>query len=143
MPLHLITPVWNPVLNWTFTDPEHGLTNEPLVDGADTLCERLLSTLDADPFEYRFHLVFGDTKISRSAMKLVRWEKPSPLLPNQDFGTWYIAPHFGALPVWLCPNLSHYFSTPPEIIFCEAHAASAEPREILRAYSEIGSAHTV
>jgi hypothetical protein len=91
---------------WVFDDPERGIYNEPLVDGADILAAILADGRDS------FTLLFSD-----------RDENPGlrPLILSQTKGhdSYYWNPTHSIF-VYLCPALYAYFPAPPQVIYYQA-----------------------
>ena len=85
---------------WCFTDESVGLSHEPFVAGADTLCEYLASGKD------KVALTFSEHKFPTSQFSLHYVDGAV------SAGTTYYCPMTDK-GLWLCPALGKYFKTTP------------------------------
>lgn len=99
---------------WVFDDATVGLVKEPLVDGADDLCDRICE---------RWHLIPSrGFSISASAIPFVDGDGELTFICQRNDGYTYICD--GEL-VWLCGNLLKYFPIPPRTIYFKVAEAAA------------------
>jgi hypothetical protein len=92
---------------WVFDDPQKNLLHEPFVGGADTILDRLTSTIP-NP-EAGFILIFSSSRFPGSQHTLT-WRRV------ELSGNIYYSPDL-ALEGWLCPALLRYFDAPPSELF--------------------------
>jgi len=91
---------------WVFDDAKVGLVQEPFVSGADTVIERMVSTIpDA---QSGFTLLFSAGPFP-GYQAVFQWRR------EEMGGNWYYSSDLDS-EGWLCPALFKYFdSAPPQI----------------------------
>ncbi len=94
---------------WAFDDFRHGLVAEALIEGADTLVDRIVEFFGWQARD-RFWLEFCDTP-GRFSFGLYK-------TGESNGGTDYVVenPPFEGHKVWLCPALGCYFPVAPRYI---------------------------
>jgi hypothetical protein len=85
---------------WVFDDERVGLAQEPFVDGADTMIDRVVENIPNA--EKGFILVFSASPFPGHRYRL-DW-----LRADEDGGNWYREEELG-MEGWLCPALFKYF----------------------------------
>jgi hypothetical protein len=97
---------------WVFDDPHKNLVQEPFVGGADTILDRLTSSIpDA---ENGIILIFSAAAFPGFQHKLV-WSRA------ESSGNIYHSPDL-AHEGWLCPALLRYFDSPPQELYIQLKA---------------------
>tara|TARA_Y100000310_G_C20223506_1_gene596803 strand:- start:235 stop:573 length:339 start_codon:yes stop_codon:yes gene_type:complete len=94
---------------WVFDDSTKGLKAEPLILGADTLCDLLFNKYG------EFNIVFSSNKIPKYDLCLERESKSGEIAG----GTQYIEAKTGQ-EAWLCPALFKYFDEAPFSLYVKA-----------------------
>jgi len=90
---------------WVFDDPEVNLKKEPLIAGADTLCEEMSQGAD------KFTLMFSEIAFPGHTLHL-------KLKSIDQVGQTYQTPD--GREAWLCPALLLYFTKPPKHLYAQA-----------------------
>lgn len=94
---------------WVFDDESVGLWKEPLVRGADKVCDMLAE--DIPGAENGFDLMFEDSGFATSIR--LDW------LREEDGWNLYFCPELG-VEGWLCPALLLYYSKAPQHLYISA-----------------------
>jgi len=94
---------------WVFDDNARGLVQEPFVDSAGLLIDRLLTEEGIEPSDRGFRMLFSSGPFPNFGAELI-WVREG------DGGNWY-RPVAWETEVWLCPALLRYFDTAPERIY--------------------------
>jgi hypothetical protein len=106
--IHVIHP-YKHEGTWVFDDPSVGLVQEPFVDGADAIIERLVAAI---PDAARgFTLLFAAAPFAGANARL-DWRRADA------GGNWYYLEAL-AMEGWLCPALFKYFSAAPPTLYVQ------------------------
>lgn len=100
----IISPYRTPDNGWVFDDPARGLVAEPLIAGADTLCDMLAN--GAETFTVRF-----DDIPVKNADTLILTQGDS-----EKKESWYYSVRYNII-AYFCPALFRYFPSPPQKIY--------------------------
>ena len=100
----IISPYRTPGGGWAFDDPSHGLVAEPLISGADTLCDRLAE--GANRLTIRFDCIPAEDADTLTLIQVDSEKKES----------WYYSKTYN-LVAYFCPALFCYFTSPPREIY--------------------------
>lgn len=97
---------------WVFDDAKVGLIQEPFVNGADVIIDRMTAEIaDADK---GFRLLFSAGPFP-SYMAELAWER------EEMGGNWYYSADLD-MEGWLCPALLKYFESPPQRLYAKFEA---------------------
>lgn len=108
---------------WIFTDGSLGFHKEQLVEGSDTVLDKILDQLDP-PFDAGFCLRFADRKIDDWCYSF-EWHRPEP-----RGGNWYYCPQLDR-DEWLSQAFYRYFkSVPPFLYFAWERIARKLPDDM-------------
>ena len=95
---------------WVFDDEKAGLVQEPFVEGADVMIDRLVE--DIPEAEHGFTMLFSAGPFPGHQVVL-QWTR-------EEFeGNWYRSEELGH-EGWFCPALFKYFDRAPEKIYVQA-----------------------
>ncbi len=109
--IHVIAPYKYEGL-WVFDDERAGLLREAFVSGADTMIDRIVSSLP-NPSK-GFCMIFSSSPFPDYMVKLI-WDR-------EEFGgNWYNWQEVG-MEGWLCPALFKYFESAPSEIYVKVEA---------------------
>lgn len=101
---------------WAFDDPKHGLVAEELIEGADTLLDRIIAPGEGDGrIITRVGVRFGEGRQSTIVLRRVG---------SRNGGTDYVVEEgthsrshgLAGHRVWLCGALECYFAAPPAVL---------------------------
>lgn len=108
--IHTIYPYLTPAGALVFDAPEHGLVEEPFVNGADTIILRAVEEQGIPDPGAGFELRFSDRPLAPGMYYGLHWMGDETLAGLA--GNWYYSPDF-EMSGWLCPALLHYYKKPP------------------------------
>lgn len=97
---------------WVFDDPKTELVQEPFVDSATAILDRL--TAELPNAAAGFTLLFAAQPFPGYQLELHRGRE-------EYGGYWYTCPAYDA-EGWLCPALFKYFPQAPERLYAQARA---------------------
>ena len=100
---------------WVFDDPRVGLVQEPFVDGADGMIDRVVA--DIPNAESGFTMLFSGAPFPGHQYRL-DWRR------TDGGGNWYYSRDL-EMEGWLCPALFRYFVGTPMELFVQIKAAAA------------------
>jgi hypothetical protein len=97
---------------WVFDDERAGLVQEPFVQGANTMIDRMTANIPSA--EAGFSLIFSAQPFPGYQIKL-DWRR-------EEFGgNWYYNAELD-MEGWLCPALLKYFDEPPKTFYAQCKA---------------------
>ncbi len=94
---------------WVFDDDRVGLVREPFVSGADTIIDRMVSSIPNA--EKGFSLVFSGSPFPGYHARF-EWRR------TEHGGNWYFSPELN-MEGWLCPALFKYFREAPRELYAQ------------------------
>ena len=100
---------------WVFDDDKVELVQEPFVEGADTMIDRMVA--DIPDAASGFTMLFSAVPFPSHQVSL-DWQR------EEAGGNWYRSPEL-EMEGWLCPALYEYFEQAPPKIYVQVKAKAS------------------